>query len=523
MDHDVNHDDDYTVITNLALTFGYPTSFGTISREKWRRIPKDLCLHTSEEAAWLHVEQSNEKNITARDLVVTDIKVAEQNPGTDTDDLWESRSAGIWVRRSKYTGDNARTVTDIDVLFGVDAVIPRPQWSLVRPPLQLNARPDVPAAQISMRRGTAKSNPENPLPKLRVKKDGKFKVLQVSDTHMVTGVGVCDDAMDADGQPLPQSEADPLTVNFLGGVLDVEKPDLVVLTGDQLHHDILDTQSALFKVVAPLIERSIPYAAVFGNHDDEGRYALSREAQMSLLQNLPFNLSQPGPEEADGVGNYYLQVFAQAPSRVPLLTLFFLDSHGQIPSEVKDPDYDCIAQNQIDWFTSTSQELRKAREKNGDGEHNPLHLSLAFMHISLCEYADSDLILKGGHRGEPTEGPSFNSHFYDALAREGIAAVGCGHDHVNDFCAIRPQNDGSDMPEPGPWLCHGGGSGFGGYGSYDGKRYYRRMRVWEFNTTSGGLKTWKRVEYARERIDELVLMEGGNVSAVVASFNGVQD
>jgi predicted phosphodiesterase len=60
--------------------------------------------------------------------------------------------------------------------------------------------------------------------------------------------------------------------------LDVEKPDLVILTGDQLHHDILDSQSALFKVVAPLIERSIPYAVVFGNHDDEGTYTLSRES-----------------------------------------------------------------------------------------------------------------------------------------------------------------------------------------------------------------------------------------------------
>ncbi len=83
--------------------------------------------------------------------------------------------------------------------------------------------------------------------------------------------------MDACGQPLPPSEADPLTVKLLRQVLDAENPDLVILTGDQLHHDILDSQSALFKVVAPIIERSIPFAAVFGSHDDEGRYALSCE------------------------------------------------------------------------------------------------------------------------------------------------------------------------------------------------------------------------------------------------------
>jgi DNA repair exonuclease SbcCD nuclease subunit len=94
---------------------------------------------------------------------------------------------------------------------------------------------------------------------------------------MVTGVAICKDAIDAYGKNLPESEADPLTVDFIGKILDVEKPDLVILTGDQLHHDIPDSQSALFKVVAPIINRSIPFAAVFGNHDSEGTHALSRK------------------------------------------------------------------------------------------------------------------------------------------------------------------------------------------------------------------------------------------------------
>ena len=240
---------------------------------------------------------------------------------------------------------------------------------------------------------------------------------------------------------------------------------------------------------------------------------------MSLLQDLPFSLCQSGPEQVDGVGNYYLQVFSHASSQLSLSTLYFLDSHVQIPSRVQDPDYDWIKQSQIDWFTCTSQTLREARRK--DGNHNHVHLSLAFMHIPLPEYGGSDLIVRGGHRREPTEGPSFNSHFYTALAEEGVAAVGCGHDHVNDFCGLRPQQthkepqqDGNKVPQLGPWLCYAGGSGFGGYGSYGGKRYHRRMRVWELDTSTGGIKTWKRVEYARERVDELVLVESG---AVVAS------
>jgi metallophosphoesterase superfamily enzyme len=142
-------------------------------------------------------------------------------------------------------------------------------------PLQLNAEPKVPVARLSVLHGRAEPRPDAQA--LRVRKDGRFKIVQISDTHMVTGVGVCKDAVDAHGENLPESEADPLTVDFMGRILDVERPDLVILTGDQLHHDIPDSQSALFKVVAPMIERSIPFAAVFGNHDSDSIHASSCE------------------------------------------------------------------------------------------------------------------------------------------------------------------------------------------------------------------------------------------------------
>lgn len=238
---------------------------------------------------------------------------------------------------------------------------------------------------------------------------------------------------------------------------------------------------------------------------------------MSILQNLPFSLCSPGPEDVDGVGNYSLQILAPLPSNHPSSTLYLLDSHGQIPSELHNPDYDPIKQSQIDWFTKTSQAQRKAREKNGKDKH--VHLSLIFQHIPLPEFKDPRLRIRNGHRREPTECSSFNSHFYDALVQEGVSALGCGHDHVNDFCALLPrqqkmnQDDGDDdTSQPGgPWLCYSGAAGFGGYGSYGGKRYHRRMRVWELDTRGGGLKTWKRVEYAGERVDEVVLVENGTV------------
>jgi len=253
-----------------------PPSTCELDPRIWHRVEKDLYLYTSQQSAWLYVALANEEELVAEDLLVMDIRVGEPPPNPSSDHSWESRPGGIWVLRSKFSGKIDQAVTEVDVLFGVDAVDPRPQWTLMRSSLQLNTQPKVPVARLSVLRGRAKPRPDARAA-LRVRKDGKFKIVQISDTHMVTGVGVCKDAIDAQGNHLPESEADPLTVNFIGKILDVEKPDLVILTGDQLHHDISDSQSALFKVVAPIIERSIPFAAVFGNHDSEGIHALPRE------------------------------------------------------------------------------------------------------------------------------------------------------------------------------------------------------------------------------------------------------
>lgn len=268
----------YPIVTDLTVCiFSTSVSPSTCELDTriWHRIEKDLYLYTSQQSAWLYVALANEEELTTDDLLVMDIRVGGPPPNPSSGHSWESRPCGIWVLRSKLSGNIDQAVTEVDVLFGIDAVDPRPQWSLMQSSLQLAGQPEVPVARLSVLHGKAK--PGSDARALRVREDGKFKIVQISDMHMVTGVGVCKDAVDAHGENLPESKADPLTVNFIGNILDVEKPDLVVLTGDQLHHDISDSQSALFKAVAPMIERSTPFAAVFGNHDSEGVHALSRE------------------------------------------------------------------------------------------------------------------------------------------------------------------------------------------------------------------------------------------------------
>lgn len=462
----------------------------------------------------MHVQRKKEEELDEDDMVVVGVRLGRLDPGMGeqgrSGERWEARPGGIWVLRGKgrKESDSVHAVTAVDVLFGADAVDPRPGWELASTPLLVDADSKSHLPRLSVRHGQPKTEAKVSPP--RVRKDGRFKILQISDAHLSTGVGVCRDAIGPDDKPSTNCEADVRTLAFLETILDDEKPDLVVLSGDQVEGPAApDTQSAIFKIAAPLAERNIPYAAIFGNHDDEGARSISRAAQMSLLQTLPYSLSQPGPEDLEGVGNYYVEVLAHTGEH-SALTIYLLDSHSLSPDEKHYRGYDWLKPNQIAWFRRTAHSLKKAHAK-----YSHIHLDMAFIHIPLPEFRDTSNILTGGQWKEGVTAPGFNSGFYDALAEEGVVALGVGHDHVNDYCALRSPANSADGKLHGPWMCYAGGSGFGGYAGYGG--FHRRVRVWEVDTNAGRLRTWKRVECCGEEtgknVDEIVIVEGGHVAA----------
>lgn len=231
---------------------------------------------------------------------------------------------------------------------------------------------------------------------------------------------------------------------------------------------------------------------------------------MSLMSTLPFSLSEPGPMEIDGIGNYYVEVRAPGSSQHSAITLYFLDSHSYSPDEAKYRGYDWIKPSQIAWFRETAQDLKAEHAK-----YSHIHLDMAFVHIPLPEYAMDGNVVAGGEWREPSTAPGFNSRFYNALKEAGIVAVGCGHDHVNDYCALKPETSSDKGQGLGPWLCYAGASGFGGYAGYGG--YQRRVRVWEVDTNAGRVTSWTRVECCGKdkdkRHNELMMVDGGKVVA----------
>lgn len=390
---------------------------------------------------------------------------------------WTYKSHGIWLKYGKPSSD---AITAINVLFGDDAVDPRNGWTFLKegPIITVRAMQNR-APFVSFRRGRAVDHAHNKVD-ITTNKQGKLKVLQVADLHFSTGVGICRD-------PFPPEsgvncQADPRTLTFLNRVLDLEKPDMVVLTGDQVFgKESPDAESSLFKALDPFVRRKIPFAVTLGNHDDEG--SLNRELTMQLSCDLPYSVSSMGPHDIDGVGNYITPIFNHNKSSVPLL-FYFLDTHKGSRQPKVNPGYDWIKTDQLQWVQTEDERMREELPVPSDS------LGVAFFHIPLPEYRKpSDYMV--GSFPEKISAPNYNTHARGVLSNLGVKVISVGHDHCNDFCFIDRASETTPQ-EPAIWLCYGGGSGEGGYGGYGG--YLRRLRIYDFDTVQGSVSTWKRQE-----------------------------
>ncbi|GFZ47944.1 LOW QUALITY PROTEIN: hypothetical protein JCM24511_05691 [Saitozyma sp. JCM 24511] len=378
--------------------------------------------------------------------------------------------------------------------------------------------------------------------------DGTFKIMQIADLHYSVGTGEC---KDTDKSPCVGDED---TAAWLAEALDRENPDLVVFSGDQLNGQdtSYDSRSVLAKFAKPVIDREIPWCAIFGNHDSEIND--DREYQMRTLQNMPFSLAEPGPKDVDGVGNYFLKLHSADASRMHLFTLYFIDSHDYQKKSLPwlKSDYDYIKTSQIEWFLNVSSSIAPIErpftpdgaEDLGDIWHrspstrsSPARLppssrqsktlakpnAIMWFHIPLPEaYNPPDV---AGFDGEELDvGSAFdrsgaskhNSGFFynaikqafetddDAADEDGwfgakktteVKVLSHGHSHNTDRC----------RRSDGVWTCFDGGSSYSGYGQLG---FDRRVRVYQLSEYGEKIETYKRLTNG-EVIDKQVLVGPG--------------
>lgn len=238
---------------------------------------------------------------------------------------------------------------------------------------------------------------------LRFKK-GLFKIVQITDLHYKLGV-----------------KASEQGLACVREMVETEKPDLVVVTGDIIYSAPADsTLSVVLKTFAQL---GVPFCMTFGNHDyDFKTPAVALYNQMQKTPNCVMPVLQGKNTD------YSLPILSSNGKRTAAV-LYCIDTHNK-PAIGGIGGYQWISHNQITWYRQRSMVYK---QKNG-GRPVP---SLAFLHIPLPEFnyatANTQCPMYGS-RLEKAYSPSINSGMFASIKEMGdIMGVFCGHDHDNDY------------------------------------------------------------------------------------------
>ncbi|KAJ6581440.1 Metallo-dependent phosphatase [Mycena capillaripes] len=522
-------------------------------RGKWVRVDRNLNYEAGYFAGYLNIYYRRTRRQDVN--LITDIKLYPASESPSPSDSWKKLPVSLrtglmgapplylWYQLGKTSGEmtvaeRSNIVTELDVLYGDD--IPWYGFEKLEPATILH-RGDWESTWLTMRRGV-KQAPR--APPLHFSHDGRFKILQIADLHYSTSAGVC---RETPASLSCTGGSDNLTTNSLiGAVLSIEKPDLVVFTGDQLNGQgtSWDPKSVLAKFSRAVADQGIPWAVVFGNHDEETG-GVRKEEQVRLMQALPYSLVEAGPKDIHGVGNYVLKVRSADASKTHLLTLYLLDS-GSYSKGVLDffgwfrpTAYDYIHQNQIDWFLQESASIKPIQrpfvpdtdkdfghvwERQSSEQVTPETSKLAkpnaimFFHMPLPEtYGKPDTgasgrVLDMGITGLEAKGDASDSDgFFDkgiltAMESDHVSShiqevkvIGHGHCHVTENC----------RRVKGVWFCFGGGGSYSGYGKLG---FDRRFRIYDISDYGETIRTYKRTEHEGFQdsvLDDVVLVGKG--------------
>ena len=243
--------------------------------------------------------------------------------------------------------------------------------------------------------------------KLSFNEDGTFKIMQFTDIHYCHGDARSDTAL-----------------LLIDRVLDAERPDLVVFTGDIV---IRPVREGWDRITAPLIERAIPFLVTLGNHDHEN--GVTRHETAAFITAYPYNMNSPFGASPDRVMDNVIPIYGNKSHLQEKALVYCFDS-GDYSSMNGVKGYDWITPAQIQWYRE--QSLFYTIKNNLE----PLP-AVAYFHIPLPEYQlafDDEKNTRYGVRKEAECGPVLNTGMFFAMKEMGdVMGTFVGHEHVNDY------------------------------------------------------------------------------------------
>ncbi|KAF9242310.1 Metallo-dependent phosphatase-like protein [Melanogaster broomeanus] len=269
------------------------------------------------------------------------------------------------------------------------------------------------------------------------------------------------------------SDQDINTTALMNALLDLERPDYVVINGDLITGENTfreNSTSLIDTIVRPLNAAKVPFSSTSGNHDTQINITrveeIVREISISPLSYT--RLSPPGVGGVGGPGNYWVPVYEKATDSAPVLVLWFFDSRGGVFRD---------GSHMPDWVDSTVAEWIASETQMMDAVWGPpeLRSAVAFVHIpphaiqAVQENLDSSvnpgLNADGFGQGstQATSDPGSlgkDNAFWHSLCShvKNLRAVISGHGEPRDeWCAREPTYN--------VIFCFNKHSGYGGYSS----------------------------------------------------------
>ncbi len=266
--------------------------------------------------------------------------------------------------------------------------------------------------------------------------EGEFKVMMFTDMHL-------------DGK----NETSKVTVSHLVENIQKEKPDLVILGGDNVTSGMNRKRA---KQLGEIFEKlGVYWAGVLGNHEGDNVWSISRTEMVEIFSAYDHCLMRRGLESATGDCNYSLNILN--PDGTLMQTFYFFDTFDMM-SDARKAEYgvtkekatDGVRYDQVSWYKT---KLAETKEKYGDVKNK----SIVVLHIPLMQYQtaldEGCPIIEGVNLESPCNS-DFDTGLFAAIKEGGsTTAVFCGHDHLNNY----------RMLYQGILLCYIENSGYGSY------------------------------------------------------------
>lgn len=152
-------------------------------------------------------------------------------------------------------------------------------------------------------------------------------------------------------------------------VIEEARPDLIIMTGDLVYGEFDDNGTALLDLISFMEGFKIPWAPVFGNHDNESTKGV--DWQCEQLENAEYCLFEQ--RKLTGNGNYSVAVLQDGK---PVRVFYMLDSNGcgtmskESIANRHSSTQPGFSKNQIKWLQESVGKLNEV--------YPDLKLSIAF-------------------------------------------------------------------------------------------------------------------------------------------------